>query len=110
MSFLRPSSYRHSLGTSLVVVTDLAVECVRVLQRRKGVGLLGRGVGPAATASTGVAASSARGGAPAVLAAVRKLALKAENGMMLDYVADLGLQTTCDKFSRIFGTISSWCM
>ena len=87
MSFLRPSSYRYSLGTSLVVVTDLAVECVRVLQRGEAVGLLCRGVGPAAaSSSTGIAASSARGGPPAVLAAVGKLALKAENRKTLEYV------------------------
>ena len=66
----------------LLLLADLAVECVGVLQRGEAVGLV-RGVGPA-TASARVTASSARrGGAPAVLAAVGKLALKAENRMTL---------------------------
>ena len=75
----------------LLLLTDLAVECVGVLQRGEAVGLV-RGVGPAASASAGVTASSARrGGAPAVLAAVGKLALKAENKMTLVYVRKLPL-------------------
>ena len=87
MSFLRPSTIEETCtppGRRVVVVTvtDLAVECVRVLQWGEAVGLR-RGVGPAAT---GIAATSGRGGPPAVLAAVGKLALKAKNRMTLDCV------------------------
>ena len=65
----------------LLLLTDLAVECVGVLQRGEAVGLV-RGVGPAASAWV-TASSARRGGAPAVLAAVGKLALKAEDKMTL---------------------------
>ena len=89
----------------VVTVTDLAVECVRVLQWGEAVGLR-RGVGPAAT---GIAATSGRGGPPAVLAAVGKLALKAKNRMTLDcVVCRPPTRRGMSEFSRIFGTISSW--
>ena len=73
----------------LLLLTDLAVECVGVLQRGEAVGLV-RGVGPAASARV-TASSARRGGAPAVFAAVGKLALKAENKMTLVYVRKLPL-------------------
>ena len=73
-----------------LLLTDLAVECVGVLQRGEAVGLV-RGVGPAAASARVTASSARRGGAPAVLAAVGKLALKAENKMTLVYVRKLPL-------------------
>ena len=74
-----PSGSGRLAVVAFLVVTDLAVECVGVLQRGEAVGLCG-GVGPSAS-SAGIAASSARcGGPPAVLAAVGELTLKEENG------------------------------